>query len=330
MIKTIVFPLLKHLLWMKRRTVGYAILTYHNISDGSNSNLSDPMTVDYASFKQQMNYVSNELDVISIPEIVERINSKSKVDKLYVGITFDDGFLSQYKLATPLLENLSLPATFFITTNFANQTEIPQLEKWKYWIKYSNQKIRFEYNDINEKFNLKKQSDKDQLYSSIMDIIGFGVNGNPELNSYLKRYYSDYNIPRIYMNWEEIGLLNNNPLFTIGSHSKTHRNFISVKNILNDEIFPSKSIIEQNINKEVNIFAYPFGTARDLNNDIIQTMNLSGYKAAFTAIGGLNNNINSPYELNRIAPLRSETIDQIRTKIYWAEEIKKIKFIVYS
>ena len=97
MIKSIAFPFLKRLLWFKRRTSGYAILTYHNISDASNLMLPDQMTVDYTSYKQQIEYISNQFTVISISEIVDRINSKAKANKLYVGITFDDGIIIRGK-----------------------------------------------------------------------------------------------------------------------------------------------------------------------------------------------------------------------------------------
>ena len=244
MIKTTVFPLLKHLLWIKRRTVGYAILTYHDISGGSKSNLSDPMTVDYASFKQQMNYISDKLDVISIPEIVDRINSNAKVDKLYVGITFDDGFYNQYKLAAPLLEKMSLPATFFITTNYADQLDIPFIEKLKYWVINSKIKVELAYNNNHHGvYDLSDEIEKNKFYKKIMMMISSNNSYETDiLVDYLHSIFIDIKIPRIYMTWEEIRNLNQKSNFTIGAHSVTHAKLKSVKNVLETEIVKSKHI----------------------------------------------------------------------------------------
>ena len=69
MIKSIIFPLLKYFLALKKKTVGYAILTYHNISNDHNSIIHDPMTLKYSNFKQQMDYLSNQFNVISVSKM---------------------------------------------------------------------------------------------------------------------------------------------------------------------------------------------------------------------------------------------------------------------
>ena len=101
-----------------------------------------------------------------------------------------------------------------------------------------------------------------------------------------------------------------------------------VKDVLNSEITNSKKIIEQNINSPITLFAYPFGIKNAVNDQLFNLMKSSGFDAAFTSILGLNTKNQSVYQLNRIAPLGFETIGNIKTKIYWADNISRIKSIL--
>lgn len=322
MIKSIAFPFLKRLLWFKRRINGYAILTYHNISDTSDLILPDPMTVNYASFKQQIDYISNEFSVISISEIVERVTSKTKADKLYVGITFDDGILNQYKLAVPFLESLNLPATFFITTNYADQTEISFLDKLKYWVQISNTKVKLEYNDKNHGlYDLSNRDEKSRFYKKILLLSSKDFYVEEKLVEYLNSIFINVEIPRFHMTWEEIKDLSKSPNFTIGGHSVTHKVLTDVENVLEDEIINSKKIIEQKLNIVCNYFAYPFGTKSEVSNYLFSLMESSGYEASFTSFSGLNNDNNSIHQLSRIAPLAGDSIEKLLVRLFWADEI---------
>ena len=91
------------------------------------------------------------------------------------------------------------------------------------------------------------------------------------------------------------------------------------------EIAHSKKIIENKINKNVNLFAYPYGTKKHINSSVISDFNKSSYEAGFSSILGLNNKSNLSLScLNRIAPLGFEKIS-VNTKILWSNEINNFK-----
>jgi len=325
--KKITYNLLNKLLWLKKNEVGYAVLTYHNIIPDDESDLSDPMTIKYSEFQDQLIMVSNNFQIISVSELHERIIKEDSPSKLYVSITFDDGFLNQSILAAPLLKTLNIPATFFITTDFADQRTIPQIELWKYWIKSTNKKIYPDQAGIDKIYDLTNISEKIKLYKSIIALLPLDAYEHPDLNLFLKELFDNGTTPSIYMNWDEIVRLNKNPIFTIGAHSVSHPNFKKADNFLEEEVIKSKFIIEKNINEKIKYFAYPFGTKNQLNNKIIEKMKFADIDLAFSSIIGLNNNPKSLFCLNRIAPLCNEQIKELNTKIYWAEEIRKLKKI---
>ena len=54
---------------------------------------------------------------VSLANIVEGIHKDGVEDPRAVAITFDDGWVDNYQHALPVLKAMSIPATFFVTTN---------------------------------------------------------------------------------------------------------------------------------------------------------------------------------------------------------------------
>ncbi len=93
------------------------VLNYHLISDSAikNSNkLNSPFTVKLSAFSRQMNLIKKlNVPVISLDQLT-KCNSNGK---FAVVITFDDGNLSDFKIAFPLLKDLNFTASFFPVVN---------------------------------------------------------------------------------------------------------------------------------------------------------------------------------------------------------------------
>ena len=95
------------------------ILVYHSVAPthpGQNKE-QRLLDVDTAMFRQQMYYlVANKYNVVPLSAVVDAIQGRGSVKPNSVAITFDDGWLSQYQNALPILEQLHFPATFFVIT----------------------------------------------------------------------------------------------------------------------------------------------------------------------------------------------------------------------
>lgn len=69
------------------------------------------------SFRQQMEYLKNNCNVIAAEDYLNLVCTNQTVPHRSVMITFDDGYLSNYTFAYPVLKELNLPALIFINTD---------------------------------------------------------------------------------------------------------------------------------------------------------------------------------------------------------------------
>ena len=87
------------------------ILCYHKILNSIND--INSINVSPENFEEQLRYLVNNFDVISLDNLEEEIH---KDGKNAVAITFDDGCSDVLYNALPILERYNVPATLFITT----------------------------------------------------------------------------------------------------------------------------------------------------------------------------------------------------------------------
>jgi len=91
------------------------ILLYHELF--RNAFKEEKYAIDVEDFKRQMSYLSeNGFMGLRLEEFIKHGSSGDK-SKREIMITFDDGNISDYTIALPVLKNYGLRATFFVITN---------------------------------------------------------------------------------------------------------------------------------------------------------------------------------------------------------------------
>jgi len=90
------------------------ILMYHIINNsGHNDHI---YTISLNEFKKHMEYLyNNNYSTISLDNFVARYKNKEKFNNKLVILTFDDGHISNYVYAYPLLRDYGFTATFFVS-----------------------------------------------------------------------------------------------------------------------------------------------------------------------------------------------------------------------
>ena len=100
-----------------------------------------------------------------------------------------------------------------------------------------------------------------------------------------------------FLKWEEIRRMQASGLAEFGCHGASHRPLRGLpEGDLRHETAQAKRRIEEEIRREVSLFAYPYGV---WDNEAVAAVRRAGFRGSFTTIFGLNRPDVDPYRLKR-------------------------------
>jgi peptidoglycan/xylan/chitin deacetylase (PgdA/CDA1 family) len=120
----------------ERQDPKIVIFLYHNIVYGRTGNVYNR---DIYNFAHDLAFIRRNFEVVSMDELADIRSGKRKVNTDIAVITFDDGDLSIYALAYPLLAEFGLPATFFLVPSYINTTGYISWEQAQEMLSYRDQ-----------------------------------------------------------------------------------------------------------------------------------------------------------------------------------------------
>ncbi len=103
-----------------KKNVKVPILLYHHITDEEFSGGNEISLISPADFRLHMTAIKINFTPISLRHYYNYIQDKTGEVTLPdnpIIITFDDGYLSNYEIAFPILKELEIPATIFVVTD---------------------------------------------------------------------------------------------------------------------------------------------------------------------------------------------------------------------
>lgn len=97
------------------------VLMYHRIAEPESDVWE--LSVSPERFEQHLKLLKKMGNVVPLQQLARSVNSYY-LPKNYISITFDDGYIDNFKTAGPLLEKYKIPATFFIASGkMENESE---------------------------------------------------------------------------------------------------------------------------------------------------------------------------------------------------------------
>lgn len=249
------------------------VLLYHRVE---NLETSYSIIVSERNFEDQLKYICSNYKVLRCDE------DWSGVDRKSVALTFDDGYVDFYTKTYPLLKKHNVPATVFISTGGIDNDN----EFW--WDELENIINQPYLPDIirtrKKAFCVRDYQNKSELIMDVRgEIICNTYRFRDEEISYLKSQVNPrlMNRPQYRtMNTKEIIQIAKDPLITVGAHTINHILCdIENESVQMTEIEKSKKRLEEIINREVSLFAYPNGNIGSETRGILSEL---GFTRAFT------------------------------------------------
>lgn len=301
--------------------------------------LDDPyMVVSTKKFEEQIKYLSKSYNIISMQEMAAYIKKKIPFPPNSVVISFDDGLKNNFINAFPILRKYNAKATIFIITGYIDTFKINWSNKFYYFMN------KIGLGELVEEFERKfsvysNLIDKDSSYKEIMEninyIFKYKVDSSAREN-FMNNLYHKFDmkinkeeIKKLFLSWEEVKKMADAGI-SFGSHTSTH----PVLSVLDykeaeEEIAVSKKDIEAKLNKNIDLFAYPYGNDCSFNVDTKKILARYNFICAVSTIEGFNNLNSDLYELKRIS-IVNEPFYYFKLRIEGFEGlIEKIQHKIY-
>jgi peptidoglycan/xylan/chitin deacetylase (PgdA/CDA1 family) len=98
------------------------IVAFHRVQETVDAD--DGLTVTLRMFERHCQFFRQHFRVVPLRDIVEKLERGEPLNR-ELAITFDDGYRDNFEHAAPVLEKLSLPATFFVVTQWMGTDVVP-------------------------------------------------------------------------------------------------------------------------------------------------------------------------------------------------------------
>lgn len=259
-------------------------LCYHRVEKISNDwNL---LAVTPDNFREQMKFLRKHYDILALDELEDKLENGVRDAVI---ITFDDGYYDLLYQALPILEEYHIPAVMFITTgNIGTERENWTDSILRAIFDFAIYREEFALNDdlISGKWHTRSMQERLTLYGILRSI--FMRVGSEKRQEYERQLLMWAGLPlnkgrkdRRMLTADEVKRLSQSPFVSIGAHCVTHPSLSGLSmEEQRYEIQQSKKMLEDITGKEINLFAYPFGTKTDYTEDTIELLKTNGYKKA--------------------------------------------------
>jgi len=265
------------------------IVTFHRVGGAGYPDMEFSLPnlfISQENFEGVIEFLRRRFTPISFRDFLHAAENQGKMPRNPIVVTFDDGYEDNYTHAFPVLREVRVPATFFLTSSFIDS------EKTFWW---------------DRMFCALKQMKAAEKYNgeAIPSFIsGLWDASQEEIEQALVRLENsaDVNIEECsaknrMLSWDQIREMKDSGM-TFGSHSRTHVNLNRVAEPrLMEELLLSKREIERNLGEEVLFFAYPGGSLSEgVHNSVVE----SGYRCACSTESGINDRDPDLFGLKRI------------------------------
>jgi peptidoglycan/xylan/chitin deacetylase (PgdA/CDA1 family) len=265
-----------------------AVLLYHRVADVN----VDPFGLCLAPgvFREQLRFLRDRCCPMPLRQLVDSAKGGCRPADA-VAVTFDDGYLDNLSVASPMLSEFEIPATFFITT-------APFDDLHEFWWDTLARLVLDEDAapmvletsvGTHTQFSMSSVADRHATLHAVHAVMRVlprdrrdGVLRQLMNERHLARTAANYARP---MNAGEVLRLASHRGHDIGVHTSNHLWLpAQPRDVQRDEIVGAKVALESLLSRPVTTLAYPFGASNSETAAIART---AGINLALTATEGV-------------------------------------------
>lgn len=276
---------------------------YHRVLPSNDPRYVDEepgMVVTPETFRSHLRELKGIFEPLPLAEWLRRRKENRPLPTRACAVTFDDGWLDNYEFALPAIEAEQFPTTLFAVANMIGTTK-------QFW--------------PNRLQRLMNNMDFNSASSSSQWLVGLDPPGHLDererrarlihackqlpdhvLHERLTELEGELGLlenrqPAL-MDWDQLHTMVRSGYVEVGSHTCNHYRLIEGldRETMAREIVESKRLLEERLNRRVDLFCYPNGDASEAAVKIVK----SEYVAAVTTRKGINDVRTDDHHLLRI------------------------------
>ena len=292
--------MIKALAVSSMRLARHHTLLFHRVLNEQDPMSPDEPTADW--FRVLVKWLAGSFEVISLEEAVTRAGNHRQHGPT-VSITFDDGYADNFLVALPILEEFAVPATFFVASSFIDGGRM-----WNDSIIETARRLQpgsYSLDGVNPgSYEISDWASRRQLASAAItawkhmppqdrqdkvDTFSTLVDGLPV---------------DLMMTKAQLRRLADSRLSTVGGHTRTHPILAALQDdAAREEITSGKRDLEEWLQKDVTLFAYPNGKlGRDYLCKHAEFAKEAGFRAAVATDWGTMDAATDLYAIPRFTP----------------------------
>jgi peptidoglycan/xylan/chitin deacetylase (PgdA/CDA1 family) len=225
-------------------------------------------------------------------------------------ITIDDGYQNNYSLAYPILKELNLSATIYLTTGFIGTNKAPWVDDlMELLLSTEAKELSFPEFLGDEMLNISTPKGKRNAETKLFNLMlclehQQKLLALKNLSEILgaNEVFENNNSERKMLNWEEVSEMSKNNI-SFGAHTVTHPTLSKMDlEGAEREIYESKMEIEARVGRKVRHFAVPNGKVEDFSDELKKYCKEIGLSTVVSTESGVVFDQADPYFLKRINP----------------------------
>lgn len=294
------------------------ILMYHRVVPTSSEQARAAKWLRYRSlpgivvspemFEHQLRYLRRQYRIISLEDLAELLAAGQDIPPKSVVITFDDGWRDNFEYAFPILKELDVPATIFLTAEYIGTEKLFWPEK-VIALFDAIEETNVDYPDLSgmtlphdvasaiERIKQTGGPDRDEAVGDLIERIKLIDRGlRDELIARLEAATGTLPKHRVMLNWEEVSSMQAEGV-SFGSHGLSHEIMTEIdEDRLREELTRSKAVIEERLGRPCLTLAYPNGNHDDRVRRLTEE---AGYRCAVAVKSGTVRRDSDLFALNR-------------------------------
>jgi peptidoglycan/xylan/chitin deacetylase (PgdA/CDA1 family) len=273
------------------------ILAYHRVMP-----LPDPQTFDFdlelistspQRFREQMQLLKKQFRPTRLTDVVVALDAGESLPPDTVVVTFDDGYDDNYRVAYPILRELGVPATFFVSTGHIDSGR-PFAYDWLVHMMLCSGAPRLSLPELNIDLTMPPSRSERRLLAGriLLEMKGLGALEQSAMITRLERHWRmPSNVTPADcrpMTWTQLREMHAAG-FEIGSHGVHHRMLAKLpQQDMESEIRHSKAALVRELGMTTALMSYPVGGDRAFNDSVMEATRNAGFQLAVCYICGTN------------------------------------------